>query len=138
MARGVGHRTARDEPRMTEKADLAGLMGAARIKEEIVTALKTVYDPEIPVDIYEMGLIYRIDVADDGRVEFDMTLTSPACPVAQILPMQAKSAIETVPGVTHVELEIVWDPPWEMEKMSEAARFELGILDVEPAPDSAT
>jgi len=121
---------------MSEKADLASLMGAAQIKEEIVTALKTVYDPEIPVDIYEMGLIYRLDVADDGRVEFDMTLTSPACPVAQILPMQAKSAIETVPGVTHVELEIVWDPPWDMEHMSEAARFELGILDLEPAPES--
>ncbi len=119
---------------MGEKADLAGLMGVAQIKEEIVVALKTVYDPEIPVDIYEMGLIYRIDVEEDGRVEFDMTLTSPACPVAQILPMQAKSAIETVPGVTHVELEIVWDPPWDMECMSEAARFELGILDVEPAP----
>ena len=109
-------------------------MGAAQIKEEIITALKTVYDPEIPVDIYEMGLIYRVDVADDGRVEIDMTLTSPACPVAQILPLQAKSVAETVPGVTHVELEIVWDPPWEMERMSEAARFELGILDVEPAP----
>jgi FeS assembly SUF system protein len=120
---------------MGEKADLAGLMGAAQIKEDIVAALKTVYDPEIPVDIYEMGLIYRIDVEDDGRVDVDMTLTSPACPVAQILPLQAKSAIETVPGVTHVELEIVWDPPWEMERMSEAARFELGILDVAPAPD---
>ncbi len=122
---------------MGEKADLAGLMGAAQIKDEIVTALKTVYDPEIPVDIYEMGLIYRIDVADDGSVEIDMTLTSPACPVAQILPMQAKSVVETVPGVKEVELEIVWDPPWEMERMSEAARFELGILDVEPAPDSS-
>ena len=122
---------------MGEKADLAGLMGAAQIKDEIVTALKTVYDPEIPVDIYEMGLIYRIDVADDGSVEIDMTLTSPACPVAQILPMQAKSVVETVPGVKEVELEIEWDPPWELERMSAAARFELGILDVEPAPDSS-
>lgn len=120
---------------MGEKASLAGLMGTEKIKEDIVAALKTVYDPEIPVDIYEMGLIYRIDVADDGAVELDMTLTSPACPVAQILPMQAKSAAETVPGVTGVEIEIVWDPPWEMERMSEAARFELGILDVDPAPE---
>jgi FeS assembly SUF system protein len=97
-------------------------------REAMVEALKTVYDPEIPVDIYELGLIYEIKQADDGDVKVDMTLTAPGCPVAGILPQQVADAVSSVPGTGGVEVFLVWDPPWDMEKMSEEAKLALGMF----------
>jgi FeS assembly SUF system protein len=94
----------------------------------IVEALKSVYDPEIPVNIYELGLIYDVDVAPDGRVEVKMTLTSPACPVAGSLPGEVREKIESVAGVTSAEVEVVWDPVWNPGMMSEAAKLQLGMF----------
>jgi FeS assembly SUF system protein len=99
-----------------------------KLRSGIVAALKTVYDPEIPVDIYEMGLIYRLDISDNGAIFIQMTLTSPACPVAGSLPGDVETAVGAVDGVKNVSVELVWDPPWDMEKMSEAAKLELGFL----------
>ena len=98
------------------------------LKDEIIEALKTVYDPEIPVNIYELGLIYDLAVDPSGQVDIRMTLTSPACPVAGSLPGEVEAKAATVPGVSKVEVELVWDPPWTMELMSEAAKLELGFL----------
>ncbi|MCS6780678.1 MAG: SUF system Fe-S cluster assembly protein [Geminicoccaceae bacterium] len=96
--------------------------------EKIVAALKTCYDPEIPVDIYELGLVYRVDVEDDNAVKVEMTLTSPHCPVAETLPVEVKQKVEAVEGVKGCTVEIVWDPPWNPSMMSEEARLELGML----------
>jgi FeS assembly SUF system protein len=105
---------------------------AERTKEEIehdvVEMLKTVYDPEIPVDIYELGLIYNIDVRDDRSVEVRLTLTSPMCPVAGSLPPEVESKVAQVEGVTGAVVDLVWDPPWNPGMMSEAARLELGMM----------
>jgi len=99
------------------------------IDERIIHALKEVYDPEIPVNIYEMGLIYRIDrEATTNYVNIDMTLTTPNCPAAQELPAMVQSTVEQVPDVTGVKVEIVWDPPWGPEQMSEEAKMELGFI----------
>jgi FeS assembly SUF system protein len=101
---------------------------AARVDEgKIVEMLKTVFDPEIPVDIYELGLIYAIEIADDGKVKIEMTLTTPSCPAAQELPGQVEEAVRMVPGVTEVRVEVVWDPPWEPSRMSEDARLALNM-----------
>jgi FeS assembly SUF system protein len=97
------------------------------LKAKIVEALCTIYDPEIPVNIYELGLIYGLYVKDDGKVQVDMTLTSPACPVAGTLPIEVENKIAAVPGVTDVNLDLVWDPPYSMDMMSEAARLQLGL-----------
>lgn len=98
------------------------------LQPEIVKALKTVYDPEIPVDIYELGLIYEIKIEPDGNTYIKMTLTSPNCPVAGILPGQVESAARGVDGVYDVKLDLVFDPPWGPDRMSEAAKLELGML----------
>ena len=98
------------------------------IKARIVEAIKTCYDPEIPVDIYSLGLIYGVDVDPEGDVKVKMTLTSPACPVAGTLPGEVELKIRSVEGVRDATIELVWDPPWEMEMMSEAAKLELGFL----------
>lgn len=97
------------------------------MEEEIVIVLKTVYDPEIPVDIYELGLIYGVDVAENGVAEIRMTLTSPNCPAAQSMPAEVETKTKLVAGVQDAMVDIVWDPPWGPEKMSEAARLELNI-----------
>jgi FeS assembly SUF system protein len=97
-------------------------------REALIEALRTVFDPEIPVNIYDLGLIYRLDVDDQGRVEVDMTLTAPACPVAGILPHEVGRVIDAVPGVTEATVRLVWQPPWSQERMSEEARFQLGLL----------
>ena len=111
-------------------SDTAGLIynGADELKEPIVRALKTVFDPEIPVDIYELGLIYKVDVGDDGAARVDMTLTSPACPSAEQLPAEVQQRVAAVDGVTGVQVENVWDPPWTPELMSEAAKLNLGMF----------
>ena len=96
--------------------------------ERIIEALKTVYDPEIPVNIYELGLIYKVDVEDDNSVRIEMTLTSPGCPVAGTLPGEVEEKVRDVEGVTGAEVEVVWDPPWNPSMMTEEAQLELGIL----------
>ena len=98
-----------------------------RLTNEIVTALKTVYDPEIPADIYELGLIYRIDIEDDRSVKVDMTLTTPNCPSAAELPAMVENAVASVPGVGSVKVDVVWDPPWEPSRMSDEARLVLNM-----------
>ena len=97
------------------------------IKNKVIEAIKKIYDPEIPVNIYELGLIYKIEVDDKNKVNIDMTLTSPNCPVAESLPKQVKDNIMIVEGVSDVDLKLVWDPPWNKEKMSEAAKLELNL-----------
>ena len=98
------------------------------LTSRIVEALKTVYDPEIPVDIHALGLIYGIEVSPEGDVAVSMTLTSPACPVAGSLPGEVEMKVRSVEGVRDAKIELVWDPPWEMEMMSEAAKLELGFF----------
>jgi FeS assembly SUF system protein len=99
-----------------------------RLKEQVIDALRTVFDPEIPVNIYELGLVYDIDVRPTGDVSVRMTLTSPHCPEAEALPGRVRTAIEMIPEVGTAEIEIVWEPPWTPDKMSEAARLELGMM----------
>jgi len=99
----------------------------ARLTDEVIAALKTVYDPEIPSDIYELGLIYRIDIADDRAVTIEMTLTTPNCPSAQELPTMVENAVASVPGVGQVKVDIVWDPPWDPSRMSDEARAVLNM-----------
>jgi FeS assembly SUF system protein len=96
--------------------------------EQVIQQLKTVYDPEIPVDIFELGLIYRVSIDEDGATHIRMTLTSPMCPAAEELPPEVETKARGVEGITSVTLDLVWDPPWSPDMMSEAARLELGML----------
>jgi FeS assembly SUF system protein len=98
-----------------------------KLTDDIVAALKTVYDPEIPADIYELGLIYKIDIGDDRGVKVDMSLTSPNCPAAQDLPIQVENAVASVPGVKEARVAVVWDPPWDPSRMSDEARLVLNM-----------
>jgi FeS assembly SUF system protein len=93
----------------------------------VIDAISTVFDPEIPVNIYELGLIYTIDILDEGKIKVEMTLTAPACPSAQELPEQVKEAVMAIPGVTDCEVETVWDPPWDQSRMTEEARLQLNM-----------
>ena len=97
------------------------------IKSKVIEAVKKIYDPEIPVNIYELGLIYKIEVDENNKVNVDMTLTSPNCPVAESLPKEVKDNILKVEGVSEVNLNLVWEPPWDKDKMSEAAKLELNL-----------
>jgi FeS assembly SUF system protein len=108
-----------DEARRTE-ADALG--------DRVIEALRTVYDPEIPVNIFELGLVYKIDVDDQNAVRIDMTLTSPMCPVAESLPEEVKTKVEALDGVDAAVVNVVWDPPWNPSMMSEEAQLELGII----------
>jgi FeS assembly SUF system protein len=99
----------------------------ARLTDDIVGGLKTVYDPEIPVDIYELGLIYKVDIADDRAVTVDMTLTSPNCPAAVELPGMVENAVSSVQGVGPVKVNVTFDPPWDQSRMSEEARLALNL-----------
>lgn len=98
-----------------------------RLSADIVKALKTVYDPEIPADIYELGLIYRVDIGDGGMIDIDMTLTAPGCPVAGEMPVWVKNAVSAVPGVSDVKVNMVFDPPWDQSRMSDEARMALDM-----------
>lgn len=98
------------------------------VEAEVIEALRLVYDPEIPVNIYELGLIYDIDVDTHGFVDIEMTLTSPACPVAGTLPGEVEAKVRQVEGVSNVHVELVWEPPWSMDRMSEEAKLELGFF----------
>jgi FeS assembly SUF system protein len=102
------------------------------LQDQIVSAMKKVYDPEMPVNIYELGLIYGLDVDAEGNAAIRMTLTAPNCPVAGILPGQVETAVRAVPGVKSVKLELTFDPPWTKARMSEAAKLALGIEDIIP------
>ena len=112
-----------------EKEDEStGTSTSPDLKTRIIEVLRTCYDPEIPVDIYELGLIYNIDNDPSGSVVVTMTLTSPMCPVAGSLPIEVEKKIAAIDGVTQVKVDLVWDPPWEPDRMTEAARLALGML----------
>ncbi len=98
------------------------------VEDKIIAALKEIYDPEIPVDIFELGLIYEVKIKEDGFVEIDMTLTSPNCPVAESLPVDVKNKVESIEEVEECKVNIVFDPPWDKDMMSEEAQLELGFL----------
>ena len=97
------------------------------MKSKVIEEIKKIYDPEIPVNIYELGLIYKLDIDEKNKVVVDMTLTSPNCPVAESLPKQVKENIMKIKGVSDVDLNLVWEPPWDKDKMSEAAKLELNL-----------
>jgi len=115
-------------PTETETASRPTEVDPAELEERVVEALRTVFDPEIPVNIYEMGLIYDIEIGESGDAEVKMTLTSPACPVAGTLPEEVRVKIESVEGIGSAEVEVVWDPVWNPSMMSEAAKLELGMI----------
>ena len=98
------------------------------LREQIVAALRNIYDPEIPVNIYDLGLIYSLDIDPEGNVALQMTLTAPGCPVAQTFPMTVEAAVAAVPGVKSAHVDLVWAPPWSRERMTEAAQLQLGML----------
>ncbi len=102
--------------------------GGQALEKQVVDVLRTCYDPEIPVNIYELGLIYKVDVAPAGSVHVTMTLTSPMCPVAGSLPPEVEAKIRNVPGVTEAKVDVVWDPPWTPAMMSEAAKLQLNMM----------
>ena len=109
--------------------EIEGLdLKSASLEEKVIEALRTCYDPEIPVNIYELGLVYKVDVKPEGDVFVQMTLTSPACPVAGTLPPEVETKVREVPGVTSSRVEVVWDPPWTPNLMSEAAKLQLGFF----------
>jgi len=108
-------------------ADAPGEPGGA-LHEAVVDALKEIYDPEIPVNIYELGLIYGVEVTDEGQAIVSMTLTTPHCPVAESMPAEVEMRVCAVPGIAYADVNLVWDPPWDPSKMSDEARLELGML----------
>ena len=114
---------------LTEKPrDVPPGAPGGELYEEVIAALKDIFDPEIPVNIYDLGLIYGVDVGDDGAVVVSMTLTTPHCPVAESMPGEVELRVSAVPGVRDAEVNLVWDPPWDPAKMSDEARLELGML----------
>jgi len=119
-----GHKPAANQPESTKPSDLP----EGTIEEKVIEVLRTVYDPEIPVNIYELGLVYGIDVSPAGDVVVRMTLTSPMCPVAGSLPPEVEYKVLSIPGVTSARTELVWDPPWDPGMMTEAARLQLGLF----------
>ena len=111
-----------------DPADTAPRPAVDALGEQVIEALRTVYDPEIPVNIFELGLVYKVDIDDDQQVHIEMTLTSPACPVAGTLPDEVKDKVEAVEGVRGASVEVVWDPPWHPGMMTEEAQLELGMI----------
>jgi FeS assembly SUF system protein len=111
-----------------QPAEAPPLDANASLEERIVAALRSVYDPEIPINIHELGLIYKLEISPEGAVGIQMTLTSPACPVAGALPEEVRRKVAGVPGVTSAKVELVWDPPWDRSRMSEEAQLQLGLF----------
>lgn len=107
---------------------LSGTEPGGELYEAVITALKEIYDPEIPVNIYDLGLIYGVDITTDGHAAVTMTLTTPHCPVAESMPGEVELRVGSVPGIGHAEVALVWDPPWDPQKMSDEAKLELGML----------
>ncbi len=110
------------------RPELESGSGPEGLRERVIEALQSVHDPEIPVNIYELGLIYRLDIADNGRVVIDMTLTAPNCPVADLIPEQVMEAVQDVDGVNVADVNLVWEPVWDPSRMSEEARLALGMF----------
>jgi FeS assembly SUF system protein len=117
----------REDVEVENKASSLPEAELARLTDDIVAALKTVYDPEIPADIYELGLIYKVDIEDDRSVKVEMTLTTPNCPSAAELPIMVETAVANVPGVSGAKVDIVWEPPWDPSRMSDEARLVLNM-----------
>ena len=103
-------------------------VAAPQLRANVIAALRTIFDPEIPVNIYDLGLIYDLHIDEEGQVSIRMTLTAPACPVAETFPGTVESRLYSVPGVTDVRVELVWDPPWTKDKLSEEIKLQLGLL----------
>jgi len=118
---------AQENEAAAEKPTL-GFQDVLALQDKVVEQLTTCYDPEIPVNIYELGLVYEVKVNPQGEAYVKMTLTSPACPVAGSLPQEVETKVRSVPGITGAKVEVVWDPPWDMSKMSERAKLNLGFL----------
>jgi FeS assembly SUF system protein len=116
-----------EEDKTSDAAAPVATAPADALRDRVIDELRTVYDPEIPVNIYELGLVYQVDVSPEGHVQVRMTLTSPMCPVAESLPPEVEAKVRAVPGVSSTEVEVVWDPPWSPAMMSEAARLELNL-----------
>ncbi len=112
----------------TEEKPAAADDSTDELKERVIETLKSIYDPEIPVDIYELGLIYDVEISEDGDAVVLMTLTTPHCPVAESMPAEVELRVLSVPGIRDAEVKLVWDPPWDPSKMSDEARLELGML----------
>ena len=125
-----------DSPSLVENPEPSNLINSktplsieeAQLEGRVIEAISTIFDPEIPVNIYELGLIYNIGLSKPGNIRVEMTLTSPSCPVAGTLPGDVQRVVESVDGAANVEVDLVWDPPWTPEKMSEAAKLELGFM----------
>jgi FeS assembly SUF system protein len=116
------------QPAPQSSAGAAQPIETGLLREQVIGQLRTVYDPEIPVNIYELGLVYKVDVDEERNVRIEMTLTSPACPSAEEIPVDVRRKTEAIEGVKSVDVRIVWDPPWSQEFMSEAARVQLGFF----------
>ena len=110
------------------KPDHSAEVDTEAVKEKVIAALRTVYDPEIPVNIYDLGLIYGLDVGADGKVNIEMTLTAPGCPVAQSFPATVEGSVSQVEDVSEAHVELVWDPPWTQDRMSDEVKLQLGLL----------
>ncbi len=117
-----------DRPAGAEKNDTSEAGASKDLKSKVIEVLETCFDPEIPVNIYELGLIYDIDIDDSAAVAIQMTLTSPACPVAGSLPPEVENKVKRIEGVSSAKVEVIWEPPWTPEKMTEAARLQLGMF----------
>lgn len=117
-----------NETQTVSTSATAGAFDAGQVEANVVAALRTIYDPEIPVNIYDLGLIYALDIDATGKVDLRMTLTAPACPVAGTFPDTVEQRLYEVPGVTEVRVELVWEPPWSMDRLSEDAKLQLGLL----------
>ncbi len=120
--------TGEHEPKIPLDAGMPTVDVQQPLNEQIIDVLKSCFDPEIPVNIYELGLIYEINVSPENAVHIKMTLTSPACPVAGTLPIMVQNKVQSLPGVSGVKVETVWEPPWDQSRMSEAAKLQLGLL----------
>lgn len=127
MTEAQDHIAAPEAPPAAAPASAIPAEEIARLTDDITAALKTVYDPEIPVDIYELGLVYKVDIEDDRQVKIDMTLTAPGCPVAGDMPGWVENAVSTVAGVSGVKVNLVFDPPWDHSRMSDEARVALNM-----------